>query len=114
MSSRSANSSGVTSTGPSGAKPASDLPRLNCGTLLGRHWMSRSERSWPTVRPATTSHARDSGTFRAGVPMITAISTSQSTVSVDREIASNGPATAVDSLGKTSGTSGTSIPDSAP
>jgi hypothetical protein len=51
-SSRSSNSSGVTSQGPVGLNPGKDLPMLNCGTGPAI-WTERSERSCPTVRPAT-------------------------------------------------------------
>ena len=46
--------------------------------------------------------------------MTTAISTSQSTVFVERAIGPKGPVTAVESLVKISGTSGTAISASAP
>ena len=50
------NSSGVTSHGPVGPKPGSDFARLNCGDGPAP-CSCRSEMSWPTVSPATWSHA---------------------------------------------------------
>ena len=64
MSSRSANSSGVTATGPVGPKPACDLPSENCGGLPAL-CSTRSERSWPMVRPATASQACVAGDVAA-------------------------------------------------
>ena len=77
MSSGSASSSGVTIQGPMGPKPACDLPSENCA---GRpaSCITRSERSWPSVTPASADHASDSGMSRPPRPTTATTSISQS------------------------------------
>ena len=77
-SSGSASSSGVTMAGPNGPNPGKDLPSENCGTGPAS-CTDRSDRSCPTVTPATYDQACSSPTCSARRPMTTTSSTSQST-----------------------------------
>ena len=81
--------------------------------FAGRNWISRSDRSCPTVKPATWSQASVARTCRARRPITTASSTSQSTCSVEIGMSSYGPASDACSLVKISGCSGSAKPDSA-
>ena len=110
MDSRSPSSSGVTRTGPSGVKPAKDLPKLNWGAAPPAICTSRAEKSCAAVMPATWSHAWSRATRLADLPVTTATSTSQSTWSVGRSRSPYGEATELGNLVKTSGTSGSGRP----
>ena len=113
-SSRFVNSSWVTTHGPVGAKPGNDLPRLNCGAGPAS-WLTRSEMSCPTVRPATCAHPSASATLRAGLPTTATSSTSQSVWPPGGSVTSvTGPVRLETNLVNTGGAlSGASRPDSA-
>src|SRR6202000_70145 len=74
----SAISSLVTSHGPSGPKVSCDLPLVHCPRRS--IWKKRSETSLQTLYPATELRASASETYFARVPMMIAISTSQSSL----------------------------------
>ena len=63
MSSGSAKASTETTAGPMGPYPGKLLPRQNWGGEPV-NCTSRSETSWPAVRPATTSQAAPPGRSR--------------------------------------------------
>ena len=110
-SSGSSSSSGVTTQGPSGAKPRCDLPRLNWPPAA--NCSVRSDRSWPTVSPATCDQASAAATRSARRPTTTTSSTSQSTVPLGSSTSAKGPVMQAGNLVNVAGTLGTSMPDSA-
>ena len=94
-----------------GPKPVNDLASDHCAG--GRICTARSEMSWPTMSPATWSHARSTPTRWAVRPTATTSSTSQSTVSLPTGISLVGPAMQLGNLVNTAGSSGTSRAPSA-
>jgi hypothetical protein len=102
----------VTIHGPIGPKPGYDLPSENWG--IGPAICTvRSERSWPTVRPATCAQAFSAATCSATRPITATSSTSQSTVELGSSIVADGPVRQVGNFVKTAGESGADRPDSA-
>ncbi|REH53857.1 hypothetical protein BCF44_10278 [Kutzneria buriramensis] len=72
----------------------------------------RSDRSWPTVRPATWSQPSATDTWSARLPITATSSTSQSTSPGGSAISPVGPVRQVTNLVNTVGSSGTENFDS--
>src|SRR5690242_17193743 len=106
----SAISSLVASQGPSGPNVSCDLPLVHCPRRS--IWKLRSETSLQTQYPATWLSASASETYLALVPMIAAISTSQSSLVEPRgfSTASLGPDSEVLAFKKKIGSEGIGLP----
>src|SRR3954468_22625139 len=106
----SAISSLVTSHGPTGPNVSCDLPLVHCPRRS--IWKLRSETSLQTQYPATWLSASASETYFARVPMMAAISTSQSSFVEPRGFSTGslGPLSAVLALRKKIGSAGIGLP----
>ena len=109
MSSGSGNASTDTSAGPVGPKLAKLLPRQNWGGTPVI-CTARSEMSWPSVRPATASHASATATRDVSAPITATISTSQSTISPESGTSAVGPAMQLGNFVNVSGAGGSCAP----
>src|SRR6516165_6762517 len=103
-------SSLVTSHGPSGPNVSCDLPLVHWPSRS--IWKLRSDTSLQMQYPATWLSASASLTYLARVPMIAAISTSQSSLVDPRGFSTGslGPDSAVDALRKKIGSEGIGLP----
>ena len=95
-----------------GPNVSKDLPIENWGGLTANCTL-RSETSCPTVRPATCDQASAAGIRRPRRPMTTTSSTSQSTREPVSRTSAAGPQMQEGNFVNTSGSSGSSMFDSA-